>query len=222
VPYIRAAGEIKTKPTQHSVGSCARSASSRTSCSAAPRAVIEERDVDFSIYECPLDLYARARSTSDLLVEQMARPDTEAQAPTLDDWDQLLDRCRNPSHRVEIAVVGKYIELHDAYKSIYESLTTPAIAPRQGAFPQDRGREPRGARSAPRMLAGVDGVLVPGGFGERGIEGKIRAARYARENGIPYLGICYGMQAPSSSSPATCCTSPTPRRPSSRPKPTSR
>jgi CTP synthase len=105
-----------------------------------------------------------------------------------------VDRIINPSHQVRIAVVGKYIELQDAYKSIYESLTHAGAANDCGITIEKVDAEDIEREGAEAHLAGVDGILIPGGFGERGIEGKIATARYARENGVPYFGLCLGMQ----------------------------
>jgi CTP synthase len=211
LPYLRASGELKTKPSQQSVGKLreigitpdilvCRTERPMTPemrdklsmfCNVERRAVIEERDVDFSIYEVPRNLVREG--FSDLLVEWLGLP--EGKRPDFSDWDQLLERVRNPQREFEIAVVGKYIQLDDAYKSHYESLAHAAIAHHAKVRFRKIAAESLVEQDPARMLAGVHGVLVPGGFGERGFEGKIRAARYARENGIPYLGVCYGMQA---------------------------
>jgi len=113
----------------------------------------------------------------------------------VDDWQQLLSTLRNPEHEVEIAVVGKYIELHDAYKSIYEALSHGGIANSCHVKLRKVSAEKVAGEGAEELLQGVDGILVPGGFGERGFEGKILTIRHARERNIPFLGICYGMQA---------------------------
>jgi CTP synthase len=110
------------------------------------------------------------------------------------DWQRLLQVVKNPEHTVEIAVSGKYIELHDAYKSIYESLSHAGIANHCKVRIRKVSAEQVANEGADKLLAGVDGILVPGGFGDRGIEGKIAAVRYARERGVPYFGICLGMQ----------------------------
>ncbi|QDV28071.1 CTP synthase [Aureliella helgolandensis] len=209
VPYLKAAGELKTKPTQHSVGQlrqigiqpdilicrCEQSISRDERekialfCNLPTQAVIEERDKDFSIYEVPLSLVSNG------LDEQICqRLGLSTQAPNLDPYNDILHRLRNPKHEISIAVVGKYAEHKDAYKSIYESLDHAGIHHHaqirvgriQSADIEDEGPE--------SLLAGYDGILVPGGFGERGIEGKVQAVRYAREKGIPFFGICLGMQ----------------------------
>ncbi len=209
VPYLKAAGELKTKPTQHSVGQLRQigiqpdilicrteqtiSLEERKKialfCNVALDAVIEEKDKDFSIYEVPLSLVDHG--LDELVVRKLA---LKANSLDLDRWRDLLHRMRNPKHEVSIAVVGKYAEHLDAYKSIYESLDHAGIhhdtTVRIGKIrSEDIERE-----GAERLLAGFDGLLVPGGFGERGIEGKIDAIRFARERGVPFLGICLGMQ----------------------------
>ena len=211
VPYLKAAGELKTKPTQHSVGllrqigiqpdvlicrterSIAARTARRSPCSATCpiEAVIEEKDKDFSIYEVPLSLVDNG--LDELIVEQAAA--CTAEPLELDDWRELLHRLRNPEHEISIAVVGKYAEHNDAYKSIYEALDHAGIAPpvRRSASAAFRARR-SSAKGPSGCSPGYDGILVPGGFGERGIEGKIEAIRYARERGIPFFGICLGMQ----------------------------
>lgn len=209
VPYLKAAGELKTKPTQHSVGQlrqigiqpdilicrCEQSISRDERdkialfCNLQPQAVIEERDKDFSIYEVPLSLVSNG------LDEQICqRLGLSTQTPDLEPYNEILHRLRNPKHEISIAVVGKYAEHKDAYKSIYESIDHAGIHHHaqirigriQSADIENEGPE--------CLLSGYDGILVPGGFGERGIEGKVQAIRYAREKGIPFFGICLGMQ----------------------------
>jgi CTP synthase len=157
-------------------------------CSVAEKAVIEERDVEHTIYEVPLTLHAEG---VDQLVCDLLHLETPK--PELNDWRKFVERVVHPSRRVSIAVVGKYIDVRDAYKSIYESLTHAAAS-------EDCGIDLK-LIDAESLVEGIDerfedvtGVLVPGGFGERGVEGKINAARYAREHRIPYLGLCLGMQ----------------------------
>lgn len=209
VPYLKAAGELKTKPTQHSVGLLRQIGIQpdvlicRTEreidrddrekialfCNVPLEAVIEERDKDFSIYEVPLSLVNNALDS--LIVKRLQ---LQSKPLVLDDWQQLLHTLRNPKHEISIAVVGKYAEHKDAYKSIYESIDHAGI--HHGA--QIRiGRiqsEQIEREGAGPLLSGYDGILVPGGFGERGIEGKIEAIQYARERKIPFFGICLGMQ----------------------------
>jgi CTP synthase len=209
VPYLKAAKELKTKPTQHSVGqlrqigiqpdilicrtehSLSRDDREKIAlfCNISINAVIEEKDKDFSIYEVPLSLVDN--NLDRLIVEKLALKTAE---PDLEDWRELLLRLRNPEHEIGIAVVGKYAEHHDAYKSIYESLDHAGIAHRAQIRIGRVRSEDIEADGPERLLAGYDGILVPGGFGERGIEGKVAAIRYARTKGIPFLGICLGMQ----------------------------
>jgi CTP synthase len=209
VPYLKAADELKTKPTQTSVGQlrqigiqpdvlicrCERSISREDRekialfCNVPIEAVIEEKDKDFSIYEVPLSLVEHG--LDEFIVKRLS---LSSRSPDLTRWNDVLHRLRNPQHEISIAVVGKYAEHKDAYKSIYEALDHAGI--RQRA--QIRiGRIHSGEieREGPeRMLSGYHGILVPGGFGERGIEGKVQAIRFARERGIPFFGICLGMQ----------------------------
>jgi CTP synthase len=210
LPYLRASGEMKTKPTQQSVGKLreigiqpdilicrteqpmTREMAQKISmfCNVRPEAVIEERDVEFSIYEVPTNLVAAG--LDQLIVERLGLP---AEAETrLDDWRAMLGEIKQTRETCEIAIVGKYIELHDAYKSIYEALSHAGIAQRCKVVVRKVRAEDVLAQGPAELLAGVDGILVPGGFGERGIEGKIQAIRHARESGIPFFGICLGMQ----------------------------
>ncbi len=209
VPYLKAAGELKTKPTQHSVGQLRQigiqpdilicrterslSQDERAKialfCNVPVEAVIEEKDKDFSIYEVPLSLVEHG--LDELIVEKLH---LKAGDLDLEDWRDLVHRLRNPDHEINIAVVGKYAEHRDAYKSIYESLDHAGISNRAQVRVQRIHSEEVEREGPERLLAGVDGVLVPGGFGERGIEGKIEAVRFARRRGIPFLGICLGMQ----------------------------
>ncbi|MBL8730164.1 MAG: CTP synthase [Planctomycetes bacterium] len=211
LPFLRASGELKTKPTQQSVGKLREIGIQphvlicRTEiamdpdmakkislfCNVRPEAVIEERDVAFSIYEVPLMLIESGldqRILNHLQVTPRQQVDTS-------DWQQLLQVVKHPEHTVEIAVAGKYIELHDAYKSIYESLSHAGISNRCKVNLRKVSAEQVANEGPDQLLAGVDGILVPGGFGERGFEGKIASIRYARKHKIPFFGICYGMQA---------------------------
>jgi CTP synthase len=208
VPYIKAAGELKTKPTQQSVsklreiGLQPQVLLCRTEhpldaelrqklsmfCNVSPRGVIEARDVKHTIYEMPLMLHEEG--LDDLVCELLH---IDAPPPNLANWRKFVERVVSPKKQVKIAVVGKYIDLQDAYKSIYESLTHAAAS-------QDCGINLK-LLDAESLMDGIDGelkdvagVLIPGGFGERGVEGKINAARFARENKVPYLGLCLGMQ----------------------------
>jgi CTP synthase len=209
VPYLKAAKELKTKPTQHSVGqlrqigiqpdilicrtehSLSRDDREKIAlfCNISIDAVIEEKDKDFSIYEVPLSLVDN--NLDGLIVDKLG---LKTAAPNLEDWRELLRRLRNPDREISIAVVGKYAEHYDAYKSIYESLDHAGIAHRARVRIGRIRSEDIESEGPERLLSGYDGILVPGGFGERGIEGKVDTIRYARMKGIPFLGICLGMQ----------------------------
>ncbi|HAY79967.1 MAG TPA: CTP synthetase [Planctomycetaceae bacterium] len=209
VPYLKAAGELKTKPTQHSVGQLREigiqpdilvcrtektiSREDREKiglfCNVPIDAVIEEKDKDFSIYEVPLSL---VHNQLDELIIRKLR--LEAESLDLDRWHDLMHRLRNPEHEIAIAVVGKYAEHRDAYKSIYEAIDHAGIHHRAQIRIASIQSEQVESEGPERTLAGYDGILVPGGFGERGIEGKVEAIRFARERNIPYFGICLGMQ----------------------------
>jgi CTP synthase len=209
VPYIRAAGELKTKPTQQSVAKlreigiapqilvcrCDRPLDKELRrkislfCNVAFEAVVEEKDVDHSIYEVPLMLQ---RERLDELVCEILRLDT---APAnMSHWQEIIRKLIAPAHRVRIGVVGKYIELQDAYKSVYEAIIHGGVANDCGVEIVKVDSEDIERQGAEALLGGLGGVLVPGGFGKRGTEGKIQAARYARESQLPYLGLCLGMQ----------------------------
>jgi len=209
LPYLKAAGELKTKPTQQSVGKLreigiqpdvlvCRTEQPMTAdmarkislfCNVRTGHVIEERDVENSIYEVPLMLH-------DAGLDRMILEHTRVHAgePDLDDWRAMLKRVIAISGTCEIAVVGKYIELHDAYKSIYESLSHAGIANDVEVKIRKVSAEDLLDEDGLACLEGVDGLLVPGGFGERGLEGKIAAIQWARETGVPFFGICLGMQ----------------------------
>jgi CTP synthase len=211
LPYLRASGELKTKPTQQSVGKlreigiqphvliCRTEIAMEPDmakkislfCNVRPEAVIEERDVAFSIYEVPLMLIEAGLDQR--ILNHLQLVPKKAVATT--DWQRMLQIIKNPEHTVEIAVSGKYIELHDAYKSIYESLSHAGISNACKVKIRKVSAEQVANEGPDRLLGGVDGILVPGGFGERGFEGKIASIRYARKHQIPFLGICYGMQA---------------------------
>ncbi len=209
VPFIRAAGELKTKPTQHSVGTLreigiqpdillcrtekrlSKDLRSKIAlfCNLDPEAVIEARDVR-SIYEVPLMFKDQGL---DQVICRYLR--LEYKSGNLNDWKKdVVDRALNPKYQVTIGVVGKYVELQDAYKSLYEALRHAGIANDTRVVIKRINSERLMKGSLEHYLSKVDGILVPGGFGNRGIEGKIRAIKHARENGIPFLGICLGMQ----------------------------
>ncbi len=212
VPVISVAGEHKTKPTQHSVkelmelGIIPDMLLARTSkalsqemkskialfCNVSERKVISAEDVKGSIYEI---VYMFIRNEYDKIVlEHFNLPDSPLRIPA---WDRFIEMQRNPLKKVKIAVVGKYIALQDAYRSIYEALTHGAVANQTELqivrIDSEDIENCQKGTSAETLLEGVDGVLVPGGFGNRGIEGKIAAIKFARENRVPFFGICLGL-----------------------------
>jgi CTP synthase len=208
VPYIKTAGEVKTKPTQHSVKELRSigiqpdillcrteknlskdiKAKIALFCNVEPNAVITARDVS-NIYEIPLLFHEEG--LDDRLVEVL---NIWTRAPRLEQWEKLAARIRNPKDRVEIGIVGKYVDLRESYKSLHEALVHGGLAHESQVALTYIDSE-RVEREGPEGLLGhLHGVLVPGGFGVRGVEGKIQAIRYARENKIPYFGICFGMQ----------------------------
>ncbi|MCA9065005.1 MAG: CTP synthase, partial [Planctomycetaceae bacterium] len=158
-------------------------------CNVEKRAVIEEVDKDFSIYEVPIGLVEHG--LDELIVEKLR---LNAGPLEIDDYRELIHRIRNPRHEVTIAVVGKYIEHRDAYKSIYESLDHAGFHHAARVIVKRIEAEELERQGPEVMLKGVDGILVPGGFGMRGTEGKIQAIQFARECEIPFFGICLGMQ----------------------------
>jgi CTP synthase len=209
VPFLIAAGELKTKPTQQSVAKLREigiqphilvcrcdhplvpELREKLSlfCNVPVRAVIEERNVESSIYELPLML--QKEGMDDLVVEML---NLKAPPNPKNIWEGIVRRIKSPRHEISIGVVGKYIELQDAYKSVYESITHGAIANNTKVNIVRIDAEALEAKGGTAVLQPLDGILVPGGFGERGIEGKIAAARYAREHGVPYYGLCLGLQ----------------------------
>ena len=209
VPFIRAAGELKTKPTQHSVGTLREigiqpdillcrtekklskdlRAKIALFCNLDPEAVIEARDVR-SIYEVPLMF--KDQGLDQVICRYLH---LEYKAGNLNDWKKdVVNRALYPKYQVTIGVVGKYVELQDAYKSLYEALRHAGIANDTRVIIKRINSERLIKGRLEHYLSKVDGILVPGGFGNRGIEGKIRAIKYARENKIPFFGICLGMQ----------------------------
>jgi CTP synthase len=207
VPYLGTAGEIKTKPTQHSVKELrsigiqpdilvcrsdrAIPANERAKIAlftnVEEKAVISLKDVS-SIYQIPALL--KSQGLDDLVCRRFY---IEAPEADLAEWEQVLYQESNPTGEITIGMVGKYVELPDAYKSVNEALGHAGLKNRVTVnikYIDSQDVESKGVA----VLAGVDGLLVPGGFGERGVEGKILAAQYARENKVPYLGICLGMQ----------------------------
>lgn len=210
VPYIAAAGELKTKPTQHSVkelrsiGIAPDILMCRSEhnipqkereklalfCNVRPDAVIPALDLK-SIYEAPLAYHREGMDRA--VLDAFGIKD--APDPDMTKWDDVMDRITNPEGEVKIAIVGKYTELGDAYKSIGEAVTHGGIHNRVKAKIEWINSEVfESEAEITSRLQGFNAILVPGGFGERGTEGKIKAAQYARENNIPYLGICLGMQ----------------------------
>jgi CTP synthase len=209
VPYIRVAGEIKTKPTQHSVGTLreigiqpdvlicrtektlSEDVKDKISlfCSIRKEAVIEAKDVD-SIYQIPLVF-------KDQILDEiiLGHFNLISRHSELKDWEEsVVKRVLDPRRKIKIAFVGKYLGLQDAYKSVYEALTHAGIANDAKVEIQRVDSEDIEKYGAEKFLKDVSGVLVPGGFGYRGIEGKIKAIKYARENNVPFLGLCLGMQ----------------------------
>jgi CTP synthase len=209
VPFIRAAGELKTKPTQQSVaklreiGITPHILVCRTEqplnkelrekislfCNVAVEGVIEEKDVDHTIYEVPLMLQ---RERMDELVCQLLQLETPP--ADMSHWQDILRKIIAPKHRVRIGIVGKYTGLKDAYKSVDEAIGHGGIANDCGVVIEKIEAQDLTPDNCAQQLKGLSGILIPGGFGDRGVEGKILAARYARENGVPYLGLCLGMQ----------------------------
>ena len=209
LPLIKAAGEIKTKPTQQSVAKLREIGIQpdiivcRTEhdldednkkkiamfCNVEKKNVVAFRDVDHTIYECPIDL--RRDKLDRLVCDKLG---IESATPDLHEWQEFVNHIISPTHDVRIAVVGKYIELQDAYKSIYESLTHAGAAHDTRVTIDRIDAEAIEKEGAAAYLNGVDGILIPGGFGDRGTEGKILTCQYSRENNIPYFGICLGMQ----------------------------
>lgn len=209
IPYIKAAQEMKTKPTQHSVGRLREigiipdllicrteypiSEEIRDKlalfCNVEKKAVIEEIDVKKSIYEVPFIFIEQELDT--LILKKLSLPRNERD---LGMWPDVLETISRPQKKASIAVVGKYSELQDAYKSIYEAIDHGGIAHKCEVNIMKTAAEEIEEHGADKILADADGILVPGGFGSRGIEGKIQAIQYARENKIPFFGICLGLQ----------------------------
>ena len=212
IPYIAAAGELKTKPTQHSVKEL-RSIGIQPDVllcrseqplpegerrkialftNVPEKAVISVLDQD-NIHKIPRLL--NAQHLDQLVVDQLRLGDRAAAVADLSEWDAVVDAAQHPIDEVTIAIVGKYVDHKDAYKSVGEALKHGGIRQRTRVnlkWIESGDVEREGAQA---VLAGVDGILVPGGFGDRGFEGKVLTSQYARESGVPYFGICYGMQA---------------------------
>jgi CTP synthase len=208
LPWIAAAGEMKTKPTQHSVKEL-RSIGIQPDilvcrsdrpipvglkqklsefCDVAVECVITSPDAR-SIYEVPVILEREGLAEQVLNLLQM-----EQRQPNMSQWEMMVERMYNPKYSVEIAIVGKYVRLSDAYLSVVESLRHAAIATHSDLRLRWVNSEALETEPAENYLSGVDGIIVPGGFGSRGIDGKIAAIKYARTRQIPFLGLCLGMQ----------------------------
>lgn len=210
IPYLKAAGEVKTKPTQHSVkelrsiGIQPHVVVCRTEkplsedmkrklaqfCDIDAGAVIECLDAE-TLYEVPMML--RQQGLDDIVVNHLGLTGA-APAPDMTEWESLIQRVKSLKDTTEIAIVGKYVALHDAYLSIVEALGHAGIDCNTEVKIRWVNAEEVNDRNVAELLAGVRGILVPGGFGDRGIEGKVSAIRFARENNIPFFGICLGMQ----------------------------
>lgn len=208
IPYLKASGEIKTKPTQQSVKElqgmglwpdvlvCRSEQPLPTElkdkialfCNVPKNHVLQNLDVEY-LYEAPLAM--ENERLAQVVCESLNLPCPE---PDLTDWKEMVESLRNPKAEVEIAMVGKYIQLHDAYLSVVEALKHGGIAAKASVKIRWIDSEELTRENAAYVLQGIDGILVPGGFGTRGTEGKIVAIQYAREQKIPFLGICLGMQ----------------------------
>ena len=209
LPSLRAAGELKTKPTQQSVAKLreigiqpdilvCRTEQPITEeirekislfCSVKKEAVIEEQDVNHSIYELPHML--KKEGLDELVISILG---LDAPAPKQDDWEEVVHRLLNPKHKIKIGMVGKYLDLQDSYLSVNESIVHGGIRNDCEVEVSYIDAEDIEHKGPDALLSNLDGILVPGGFGDRGTEGKIMASRFARENNIPYFGLCLGMQ----------------------------
>lgn len=208
IPWIPAAGELKTKPTQHSVKElrslgiqpdvlvcrCHRTIPTNIKekiaefCDVASEAVITSSDAS-SIYEVPLILEKEGLAEQVLKLLRL-----ENRSPDLEKWENLVNKMQNPEHKLRIAIVGKYIKLSDAYLSVVEALTHAGIHSQAEIELVWVDAEDIELNGAEKYLSNVNGVLVPGGFGNRGVDGKVKAIAYARENKLPFFGLCLGMQ----------------------------
>jgi CTP synthase len=209
VPYLSAAGELKTKPTQHSVKTLMESGIKadilvcRTEhelseeikqklalfCNVKKEAVIQSIDAD-TIYDVPVMMQEEGLDT--VTLQKLNLP--QQPGPDLSQWREFLKRLKNPESEVKIGLIGKYVELQDSYKSIQESLIHAGAANKVSVNVVSIHSEHISSNNIEAKMKGLDGILVAPGFGERGIEGKVKAVQYAREHGIPFLGICLGMQ----------------------------
>jgi len=208
VPYIKTAGEVKTKPTQHSVRELRADGIQpdllicRTEvpldsglkskialfCNVPQDAVITAIDVE-SIYELPLFLHKEGADTKILELLNIWTG-----APNIKPWEELVRRLHNPKHEVTIGITGKYVDLTESYKSLHEALIHGGIANNAKVTLKYISAEDLESQNVANLLDGCDGILVPGGFGKRGVEGKIKAINFARQNNLPFFGICLGMQ----------------------------
>ncbi|SFC61442.1 CTP synthase [Flagellimonas taeanensis] len=209
VPFLSAAGELKTKPTQHSVKTLMESGIKadilvcRTEheisedikeklalfCNVKKEAVIQSIDAS-TIYDVPLMMQEEGLDA--VTLEKLDLPNNTE--PNLDQWKEFLERHKNPKNKVTIGLIGKYVELQDSYKSILEAFIHAGAANEVEVEVRSIHSEHISDKNIDKKLMGLDGILVAPGFGERGIEGKVMAVRYARENNVPFLGICLGMQ----------------------------
>ena len=208
LPYLGMAGELKTKPTQHSVKEL-RSIGIQPDiivlrsekeveeglkdkialfCNVDKESVVSNLDAP-ELYEVPLML--EKEGLAQLVVDKLGLPDVK---PDLTEWRNLVSRAKNLENRVSVAIVGKYVELHDAYLSVAEALRHGGIANDAEVDIKWVHSEDLNSENVDRLLGNVQGIIVPGGFGNRGIEGKVEAIRYARENKVPFLGLCLGLQ----------------------------
>lgn len=210
LPYLNVTGELKTKPTQHSVKTMLESGVQpdvlvcrsehpvdedirrklALFTNVRPKNVIESRDAS-TIYEVPVMMFKE--KLDEVVLDYFSLPSKTL--PNLDKWKEFLSRLQYPKRTVEIGLIGKYVELKDSYKSITEAFIHAGAANEVEVKVRWIHSEHLTAKNAANTCKGLDGLLVAPGFGERGFEGKVETVRYARENKIPYFGICYGMQA---------------------------
>ncbi|MCE2983946.1 MAG: CTP synthase [Parachlamydia sp.] len=211
VPYLKAAGEVKTKPSQHSVQIlreigifpdiivCRSEVKLNDEvkdkislfCNVRKEAVIDEMDVEYSIYEVPLTLHEQGIDS--LICKQLSLPNPKV---NLKEWETLIETIKNPKGEITVGIVGKYVQHQDAYKSVFESLSHASLAAgyKLNIKRFEADKLPSDFDQLVEQIKGCDGYLIPGGFGERGWQGKIQAARHCRESHTPYFGICLGMQ----------------------------
>ena len=211
IPYLKAARELKTKPTQHSVGRllsigiqpdiivcrteqpipAEERAKIALFCNVPKECVVEEPDADFSIYEVPMTLHAN--KMDEIVVSRLGL--SNAGEPNLTAWRDMLDRMHHPEREVTIAVVGRYADHKDAYKSVYEALDHAGTVNRTQVRVRRIDSENVARQETRQILENVDGIIVPGGFGERTVNGTVEAIQIAREKGIPFFGVALGIQS---------------------------